>query len=472
MKEARLFISGAWETGGGTQTLLDKFDESPIAEVHEASREQVERALSALQRAQLEHRLEPFERARILLRAADVVTRRRDEFIATVIADAGFTVADSTREVERTIETLVTSGEEAKRIHGEVIPLNGSRGGSGRTGFTILEPIGVVCAITPFNSPLNTLAHKVAPAIAAGNAVIVKPSSYTPLSAVVLVEALLEAGLPEELIALVQGPGSVVGDWLLQSEIPAFYAFTGSTAVGAHIRRAAGLRRTQLELGSLASTIICNDADIDRAVDLSVNAGFRKAGQVCTSVQRLYVEQSAVAAVEHAMVARLTGRRAGDPREDATFVGPVISANDAERIEQWIGSAVRQGATVVAGGTRDRHVVAPTILTDVTPEMDVMSKEIFGPVVTIRPFTDLAAAIDEVNATPFGLAAGIFTNDLSRAITAATSLRMGSVHINQTSSNRVDPMPYGGVKQSGMGLEGPKYAIEEMSEHRLITFGV
>jgi succinate-semialdehyde dehydrogenase/glutarate-semialdehyde dehydrogenase len=367
---------------------------------------------------------------------------------------------------------MTVSAEEAKRIHGEVVPVHGAPGAVGRLAFTVRHPLGVVCAITPFNSPLNTVVHKVAPALAAGNAVILKPSSLAPLTSGLLVQILLEAGLPSDLIALVYGGGSTVGQSLLESPVPAFYAFTGSTEVGEHIIRTVGLRKTQLELGSLSSTVICNDASLDRAVAACVGAAFRKAGQVCTSVQRLYVQSGVVRDVEEALRLDVGARPYGDPRNAATMTGPVISCKEADRIERWIKAAVGRGAEVVVGGVRDNGVIAPTVLGRVDPAMDVVSREIFGPVVSVIPFDDLDEAIAQINDTPYGLAAGIFTSDLANALTAARDLRMGAVHVNETSSSRVDLMPYGGVKASGLGLEGPRYAIEEMTEQRLITLGM
>lgn len=472
MSKARLFYGGAWVDGVSTVELTDKYSSDPVAEVHEASLEQVTEALESVASGQAEHPLAPYERFRILAVASRLLEERREEFVSTVILDTGFTVADAEREVDRTVQTLLLSGEEAKRIHGEVVPWDAAPGASqDRYAFTVRRPLGVVCAITPFNSPLNTVAHKLAPALAAGNSVIVKPATYTPLSTGLLVQALLDAGLPEDLIAVVHGSGSTVGQWLLESPVPSFYAFTGSTEVGAHIHRTVGLRKTQLEMGSLSSTIVCNDANVERAVPLCINAAFRKAGQVCTSVQRLYVQQGVILDVVDAMREALGSRAGGDPRDRETFVGPVISAQDATRIESWITGATDRGASVVVGGGRIDQVIQPTVLTDVSLDMDVLNKEIFGPVVSIRPFTDLDEAVAEINDTPFGLSAGIFTADLDKALTATKTLHMGSVHVNETSSNRVDLMPYGGVKNSGMGVEGPRYAIEEMTEQRLITLG-
>jgi acyl-CoA reductase-like NAD-dependent aldehyde dehydrogenase len=471
-RSARLFFGGAWRDGASTVPLTDKFTGRTIAQVHEADPAQLDEALAGVAEAQARHRLTPYERFTVLANASRLLEERHEQFVDTVIADTGFTLADARREVDRTAQTLLISGEEAKRITGEMVPWNSAPGAvQDRYAFTVRHPLGVVCAITPFNSPLNTVAHKVAPALAAGNSVILKPATYTPLSSGLLVQALLDAGLPSGLIAVVHGSGSTVGQQLLESPVPAFYAFTGSTEVGERIARTVGLRRTQLEMGSLSSTIVCDDAVLETAVTRCLSASFRKAGQVCTSVQRLYVHRAVLEDFAAALAAALRGRTAGDPRDEGTFIGPVISARDAARIEDWITRAADRGASVVSGGSRNDQVVQPTVLSHVTTEMDVFSKEIFGPVVTLRPFADLDEAIAEANDTPYGLSAGVFTADIGRALSAAERLHMGSVHINETSSNRVDLMPYGGAKRSGIGIEGPRYAIEEMTEQRLITLG-
>jgi succinate-semialdehyde dehydrogenase/glutarate-semialdehyde dehydrogenase len=385
------------------------------------------------------------------------------------MTDTGFPVSDAATEVTRAKETLLLSGEEAKRLTGHTVPLNAAPSAPDRLGFTMRRPVGVVAAITPFNSPLNTVLHKVAPALAAGNGVVLKPSLYTSLTADLLLRLLLDAGLPEGLIAVLYGDGADVGQWLLEDEVPSYYAFTGSTAVGLRIRQTIGVRRAQLELGSLASTVVCADANVAAAARLCANAGFRKAGQVCTSVQRLYVHESVAPEFSERLADELQKRPVGDPRDKATFVGPVISARDAERVTAWVDEAVSSGARVVYGGGRDDRVVRPTVLADVRDDMRVFATEVFGPVVSLRPFTDLNDALASVNATPYGLAAGIFTASIDSALRAAATLRVGTVHINETSSARVDLMPFGGVKASGEGHEGPAYAIRDMTEERLIT---
>jgi succinate-semialdehyde dehydrogenase/glutarate-semialdehyde dehydrogenase len=472
MQQIRSFIEGEWVDGDDGGEVRDKYTAEVIGHIHQATPEQVERAVRGARAGFETTRLTPYERYRVLARASQLVHERRAVLIAAVTAETGFAQPDAENEVTRTAETLLLSGEEAKRITGEVVPMGSVPAGSDRIGFTVRHPLGVVCAITPFNSPLNTVSHKVGPAIAAGNAVVLKPSALTPLCAMLLVELLLDAGVPPELIALVNGNGTSVGNLLLENPVPAFYAFTGSTRVGEHIRRTIGLRRAQLELGSLSSTIVCDDVDMEGLVEKCLNAAFRKSGQVCTSVQRLYVQDAVVPEFLDRAEQYLRTRRAGDPSDPGTYLGPLISEGAAQRVRSWVGEAIAAGAdAVVGGGGGDTALVDPTVLAGVDTGMKVMSQEIFGPVVAIRPFSDLDAAIDEVNDTPYGLAAGIFTSDIARAFRAAERLHVGTVHINESSSSRVDLMPFGGTKSSGTGQEGPRYAIREMTEERMITIG-
>lgn len=471
MHEIRPFIAGDWRDGTTDYLVADKFSDQPVTRVHEPDANQADWALRKLAEAQAETVWPAHDRFSVLAGASALLAVKREEFISMIMIDTGFTRADALREVDRAVQTLLLCGEEAKRLAGEVVPMQGAPTTSGRLAFTVYRPLGVVCAITPFNSPLNTVLHKIGPALAAGNAVALKPASQTPVTADGLLRVLLEAGLPAGLISVLPGRGSSVGQWLLDSKVPSCYAFTGSNPVGENIRRAAGLRRIQLELGSVSSTVICQDADLDRCMPLCANAAFRKAGQVCTSVQRLYVHEAVADEVRAWLASFLQDKKAGDPAAPSTFIGPLISPADASRVDSWISAAADAGATVVSGGARAANVIAPTVLADVAPDMMVMRCEVFGPVVNIRPFAHLDDAITEINDTPYGLAAGIFTRSLDHALTAAERLRMGSIHINETSSSRVDLMPYTGVKASGMGREGPHYAIREMSEECLITIG-
>ena len=464
-----LLVNGDWIGGeGGRVPVLDKFRLRPCAYVTTASRAQVARAVDAAYEAFRSGALSPYERGAVLDRAAALVEARLPEFVRTMQVEAGFTVSDATGEVRRSVQTLRLSGEEARRLAGEVVPLAGAPQQAGRLAFTLRVPLGIVAAITPFNAPLNTVTHKIAPAFAAGNAAILKPASYTPLTACLLADVLIEAGMPRGFLSVLLG-GAPVANWLLADERVRFFAFTGSTEVGREIQRAAGLRRTQMELGSIACTIVCDDARLATALPKIVGAGYRKAGQVCTSIQLLLVHQSIVNDVQAQLAQQVAALPFGDPCDPATVVGPVISEDNAIRIEEWIDEAIARGAQRLAGGKRNGAVVPPTLLAGIDDSMSVGCREIFGPVMCIVPFASLDEAIARVNATPFGLATGIFTNRLDDAFAAARRLEVGGVHINETSSSRVDLMPYGGSKDSGFGREGPRYAVHEMTEERIVT---
>lgn len=466
---SRLLIDGRWVDGESTDQLTDKYAGRVYGQMAVASSAQVDEAVGAAQRAAHRIRMEPYARYQALTGAARIIESRMRQLVDLLRDEAGFTRADSENEVRRCAQTLELSGEEAKRLTGEMVPMEAGRGVKDRLGFTVRVPLGVICAITPFNSPLNTLAHKVGPALAGGNAVLIKPSAYTPLSAVELCKALIDAGVPAELLTLLHGPGASLGRQLLADQRIAYYAFTGSTQVGREIQQAAGLRGTQLELGSIASTIVCHDADIDMAIPKILNAGFRKAGQVCTSVQRLYVDRRIVPAFVPKLVKAVQATPVGDPGDPRTVIGPMISEHHAHRAESWVQEAIAQGARLLTGGTRRGCVLEPTILSGVRNDMRVVCEEIFAPVLSIIEFDDLDEAISGANGTDFGLSAGLFTSNLHAALRTAQALRFGGVHINEASSARVDAMPFGGVKASGHGREGPAYAIREMTEERLIT---
>ena len=470
MTQQPLLSDGQWIAGKGEPlVVMDKYALAPGAQVGTADQAQAGQAVAAAHAAFRRGAPGPYERGASLERAAQMLEPLTDSFVRTMQMEAGFTASDAGGEVRRCIQTLKLSAEEARRLAGEVIPLAGAPQQAGRMGFTLRVPLGVVLAITPFNSPLNTVAHKIAPAFAAGNAVILKPASATPLTACKLAEVLLAAGLPRGFLSVIPG-GAQVADWLIADERVRFFAFTGSTEVGRSIQIRAGLRRTQMELGSIACTILCEDAKLDTALAKVVNAGYRKAGQVCTSVQLLLTHRSIAAQVEQRLAKLVQALAWGDPREPETFVGPLISEREAMRVEAWIEEAVAKGARRLAGGARKGASVPPTLLAGIDDSMKVGCREVFGPVVCILPFDTLDEAIARVNATPYGLACGIFTNRLEDAFKAARQLEVGGVHVNETSSSRVDLMPYGGSKDSGFGREGPRYAVHEMTEERIVTF--
>jgi succinate-semialdehyde dehydrogenase / glutarate-semialdehyde dehydrogenase len=461
-------IDGSWHDAGTPFAVLDKYSGEVIAHCPETPRELVTEAVASLAGRPGTSLLTPRERAAVLHRAGALLDERRQLFIDLLEAEVGFPAGDIAGEIDRTLGTLELCAEEATRIVGETAIFN-APGQESRLGFTLRLPVGIVCAITPFNSPLNLVVHKVGPAIAAGNAVVVKPSPYTPISAALLCQTFLDAGLPPSLLALVNGPGSAVGEALLAEQAIGFYTFTGSTAVGKAVQRGAGLRPTQLELGSIASTIVCADADLDRALPRIANAAFRKAGQVCTSVQRLYVQEAVVDDVRERLVAAARALRAGDPRDPDVRVGPLISEDTALRVESWVAAAADAGADVLCGGRREGSVYEPTVLAGVADGMEVMDHEIFGPVTCLLPFGELDEAIAGANSTPFGLSAGIFSRDTDQLLHAARGLRFGAVHLNESSSHRADSMPFGGLKDSGHGHEGPAYAVRNMTEERLVT---
>jgi len=468
LTEVRLLIGGQWCDGAECADVLDKYRLVPYARLHVPSTEQVRKAVAAAQSAYERSTLTAYDRGAILDRAADLIESRSEHFIEVIRTEAGFALTDSQGELKRCVQTFRLSAEEARRLVGEMVPLEGAPQQGGRIGFTIPVPLGVVCAITPFNAPVNTVAHKVAPAIAAGNAVIVKPSSSTPNTTNLIAQALMDAGLPQGLISVLHG-GAKVAHALIDEPAIRFFAFTGSTEVGRDIQQRAGLRRTQMELGSIAFTVVCADANLDAALPKIVGAAYRKAGQVCTSIQNLLVERSRIEEVQARLVAAVKALPYGDPHDAKTQVGPVINVINAQRIDNWVQNAAKRGARVLAGGRLEGAMLPPTLLTDVPRECEVSCQEVFGPVMSIEAFDNTDEAIARVNSTPYGLATGFFTNRLDFAMRAVRKLHVGGVHINETSSSRVDLMPYGGTKDSGFGREGPRYAIHEMCEMRMVS---
>jgi succinate-semialdehyde dehydrogenase/glutarate-semialdehyde dehydrogenase len=469
---ARLLIGGDWQTGSRSLAVADKFTGVTIGTVECADRQQADAAVAAARRSFAHDRLDPQTRYTLLQKTAALVERDAEALAAIITAEGGLPITDARAEVARAVQTIITSAEEAKRLVGEMVPIESAPGQAHRMAFTIRVPRGVVCGITAFNSPLNMVCHKVAPALASGNAVVIKPSEAAPLSATRLFALLLEAGFPPGHLNLLHGPGADLGPWLIDNDGIDFYTFTGSSTVGAWLRARAGLRPVVLELGSISPTIVCEDADLARAASRCAASAFRRAGQVCTSTQRLLVDRRVETAFTARLIAATAALRVGDPRDPATDVGPMINEAEARRAEAWIAEAIAAGATLLHGGRCDGALLYPTILTAVDPGQRIACEEAFAPVVAVFPFDTLDEAIALANATPFGLAAGIFSRDIVSVMSAARRLRVGLVHVNDASSSRVDLMPFGGVKQSGNGREGPRYAMQEMTEERLVTFNL
>ena len=466
-----VLIDGKWRVTGREAAVRDKFTQQPFAAVRLGTSEDAAAAVTAAAHA-ARHPLPPARRYEILSTAAHMLAERKQEIIANYIAETGFTRSDAEGELMRTIGTLRLSAEEALRIAGEEVPVAGTPGSERRLAFTIRVPVGVVVAIAPFNAPLNTVAHKIGPALAAGNAVVLKPAEYTPLSSMALAAVLLRAGLPPGYLGVVHGPGSTVGATLVADPRVRFITFTGSTAVGRAIKQRSGIVKTHLELGSNSASIVAADADLDLVARLVPVAGYRKAGQVCTSVQRVIADARVIDKLADLLTERVAALRPGDPRDPDTCVGPLIAPDEAERARSWVTESAEGGARVLTGGDRDGALLAPTLLRDPPPGSRVLTKEIFAPVVALVSADSMAEAIGKVNDGPYGLQAGVFTRDLDTAFDAARRLRVGGVMINDTSSYHADAMPYGGVKDSGYGLEGPRYAVTEMTDPRIIVLNL
>lgn len=466
-QEICMFINGKYVKSSVTSILKNKFDNTDIGLIYHAAESDVNAAVEAAKAQFLQNELSPYERYEILLKAAELTKQKKERIARIMIEEAGITYKDAIGEIDRAIQTFILSAEEAKRITGEVLPASANPGMENRIAFTVRVPVGVVCAVTPFNAPFNNVVHKVAPAIAAGNTVISKPSTYTPRSALEVLSILLDAGLPENHMQVVFGDADV-GKWLLANKNINFYTFTGSTRVGEQFKAKSGLRRVALELGNNSATIVAADANLDAAVPIIVRASFRKAGQVCVSLQRIYAHKSISKQLTERLGAAVSNLKVGDPFEKDTDVGPLINENKAGELELWIDEAVNMGARVVVGGKRNGTLFEPTLIADAKQDMKVVCQEVFGPLLSIVEYDDIDEAIRLVNDTEYGLQAGVFTNDINLAMKVAKKLEVGGVNINETSNTRFDAMPYGGVKASGIGREGPKYAIEEMTETKII----
>lgn len=465
----RMFVAGQWRDKPKTIPVTNPYDGATIDTVPAGEASDVDAALTTLvDGAKAMRRKTAFERAEILQRCASLMMDRVEDLARTISAEEGKILAESRTEAKRAADVMTISAEEAKRLAGEMLPMDGADNGAGKLGFTLRVPCGIVAAITPFNFPLNLVCHKVGPAIAGGNAVLVKPATDTPLSALKLVEILLEAGLPAEAIACVTGGGSELGQAICQDDRVRKISFTGSAAVGEAICRMAGLKRVTMELGSNSPVIIMDDADLDLAALAVSQTGYANAGQTCISAQRILTSGRIAGDFVDALKPRVAALKTGDQFAAETKIGPLVRERDAERVEKWINEAVSAGAQLVTGGRRMGAIYAPTILDHVQPEQRVSCDELFGPAVVVTRFSDIDEAIRLANDTEYGLAAGIFTRDIDRALKFAKEVDSGNLHINWSSQWRADFMPYGGLKHSGTGKEGPRYALREMTEEKTV----
>lgn len=467
-----MFIGGEWVYGEKFFDLLNPYDGQLIAEIPLGSQQDVSRAVeSALRGFKEISGLPPHKRADILLKVSHLLMEKKEKMAHTITLESGKPLKYSIGEVDRAVETFRFASEEAKRIHGETIPMGASKGSEKRVAFYDRFPLGVIGAITPFNFPVNLVAHKVAPAIAAGNAVVLKPAEQTPLSALFLGEILLEAGLPSEAVQIVTGDG-VTGAALVNEDRLKMITFTGSPPVGREIKSKAGLKKVTLELGSNSGVIIEPDADLDTAVARAVMGAFSNSGQVCISLQRIYLHKEVYETFKAMFIEKVKGLKWGDPLNAETDLGPLIDKEAVERTGRWVDEAVKEGACILLGGKGQGTFFEPTILEKVAPPMRVVCGEVFAPLVSLISYDDFDEALGMVNDSIYGLQAGVFTKDINKAFKAFRVLEVGGVMINDVPTYRADHMPYGGVKESGIGREGLKYAVEEMTELKTLVLNL
>jgi len=465
-----LFIAGKWAVGGAPLEVTNKYTGQTIGVVATASAANIETALaSALQGAEVMAALPVHRRVEILFKTAAALREKKEDFARTITAEAGKAIKLARSEVERAALTFQLAGEEARRIHGETVALDAVPAGEGYFGFWWRRPVGVVGAITPFNFPLNLVAHKLAPAIASGNAFVLKPAEQTPLTAVKLMEVLLDAGLPPEAGQLLHGDGETVGDAIVRDSRVSKISFTGSAAVGKIILSRAGIKKVTLELGNSAPVIVAPDVDLEYVAQRTALGAFVYSGQICISVQRIYGDKKIYEPLCEKLVSAAQRMVQGDPLDEKTDIGPMISAQEALRVERWVQEAQADGAKVLAGGTRQGAVYAPTLLGDTQPAMKVMAQEVFAPVASVIACANFEESLRQANATSYGLHASVFTKDIDRVLHALKKLDFGGVIINDMPVFRPDHMPYGGNKQSGLGREGLRFAIEEMTNIQMVA---
>jgi len=468
----RLLIGNEWVDAAETLSVRSPHTGEVVGEVAKAGPAEMERAVQAAVRGFQETRKLPsFRRSEILSRVAAALAARKEEMARTITSENAKTIKLSRGEVERSISTFTIAAEEANRIGGEVLPLDLNAPSEGRLGITRRFPLGPIFGIAPFNFPLNLVAHKVAPSMAAGNSLVLKPASSTPLSALLLAEILVEAGMPAGMVN-VTPCGADLADRLVGDDRFKLVTFTGSPAVGWELKRKAGRKRVTLELGGNAAVIVESDADLDLAVERAVMGSFAYAGQVCISVQRIYLQERIADAFTQKFLERAKKLVMGDPFDEKTDLGPMIDEKSLERTQAWVDEAVKGGASLLCGGRREGRFFPPTVLANVKAEMKVHCAEVFAPIVNLYRYSEFPAALAAVNDSPYGLQAGVFARDIGRIFQAFADLEVGGVIVNDVPTWRVDSMPYGGEKDSGQGREGVRYAIEEMTQLRLLALNL
>jgi acyl-CoA reductase-like NAD-dependent aldehyde dehydrogenase len=467
--ERKLLIGGEWVETGEWQEVRSPYSGDVVARVPKAGADETRRAIDAAEAA-MRDPLPAHKRAEILVRVAAALGRRHEEVARLISDEAGKPMKSAKIEASRAMSTYTFSAVEARKLAGEVVPMDASQSGEGKLAVTLRVPHGVVGAISPFNFPLNLVAHKIAPALAAGCAVVLKPASQTPLSALLLAELETEAGLPAGWLNVVVGPASEIGDVLVEDERISVITFTGSSDVGWKLRERAARKRVNLELGNSTPVIVESDADLEAAASATAQHGFAFAGQSCISIQRVYVQRDVYDRYAELLVPKVEQLVVGDPADDETDVGPVIDDDARERIVEWIEEARRAGAVVLTGGELEGELIRPTVIANAGLDLKVSCEEVFGPVVTLTPYDSIDEALELANGTRYGLQAGIFTSNVRTAFRASQELEFGGVIVNEAPTFRADQMPYGGVKDSGNTREGPAYSVKEFTEQRVVVF--
>jgi acyl-CoA reductase-like NAD-dependent aldehyde dehydrogenase len=469
--ERKVFVGGEWVETGDWLEVRSPYSGEVVGRVAKAGTDETERAIDAAEEAMREP-LPAHKRAEILVRVAGALGRRHDEVARLISDEAGKPMKAARVEAKRAMSTYTFSAVEARKLAGEMVPMDAAQAGEGKLAFTLRQPIGIVGAISPFNFPLNLVAHKLAPALAAGCAVVLKPASQTPLSALLLAELEEEAGLPAGWLNVVVGPSSEIGDVLVEDERVKAITFTGSGGVGWKLKERAPKKKVNLELGNATPVIVAADADLDAAAKAMAANSFSFAGQSCISVQRIYVERAAYDGFLEGFLPAVEALTMGDPADEDTDVGPVIDEDAKDRILEWIGEARSGGAEILAGGEERDGLIQPTVIGRAAADLKVSCDEVFGPVVTVNAVDSIDEAIELANSTRYGLQAGIFTSSLETALRAAGELDFGGITVNEAPTFRTDQMPYGGVKDSGNTREGPHYAVRELTEEHLVVLNL
>jgi glyceraldehyde-3-phosphate dehydrogenase (NADP+) len=467
----KMLIGGKWVATKETLAVYDPYDNSLIDVVQKATAKDVQKAIASAKRGfEIARKLTVHERATILYKTADYVETHKEDFARTIAREGSKTIKEARKEANRCVNTLRISAEEAKRLLGETIPFDSFPGGEKRVGYFYRMPIGIVLAITPFNAPLNLVAHKLGPAFAAGNSVILKPATVTPLSALKLAEAFLASGLPAECLQVITGNGNEIGPLLAKSEDIRMISFTGGLHAGKEITKIAGIKKIGMELGSNSPVIVWKDADLPLAVESCVSGAFWAAGQNCIGVQRIYIHHDIYKEFTKKFVELTKKYKIGNKLAEDCDMGPMITENEAIRVELWVKEAVKLGAKCLCGGKRKGAIMEPTVLENAPETAKIHKDEVFGPTVNLYAVKTIEEAIEKANSLPFGLHAAIFSSDVNTAFKAAYGLECGGVIINDSTDYRLDSMPFGGIKNSGLGREGIKFSLQEMTEPKTICF--